>query len=61
MGLCSDFYEEQVHELNQRIKLLEQALRDIKEIVDIKEVKEGWNWLDEMQEIDHIIKQIPKL
>jgi hypothetical protein len=61
MGLCSDFYEEQVHRLSQRIKLLEEALRDIKEIVDDDIKDPDSNSFDEMLEIEHVIKQIPDL
>lgn len=61
MSISSDTYEQREYELFERIKLLEKALKDIKEIVDDDINDPDSNSFDEMLEIEHILNQIPNL
>jgi hypothetical protein len=61
MSISSDTYEQREYELFARIKVLEEALREIKEIVDNDIKDPDSNSFDEMLEIEYVIQQIPDL
>jgi hypothetical protein len=61
MSISSDTYEEREYELFERIKLLEEALREIDQILDVKFSSNNENWSEELQEIDKIVSEIPNL
>lgn len=61
MSISSDTYEQREYELFERIKLLEEALREIREISNVQSFPDDWDWLSELMQIDYIIEQIPNL
>ena len=61
MSISSDTYEQREYELSKRIKLLEEALKEIKEVLNIKFSSNNQGWSQELQDIDKIVSKIPKL
>jgi archaellum component FlaC len=61
MGIFSESFEEEIFDLKERIKLLEKALREVKEVLNVKFSSNNQDWSYELQDIDKIVSEIPNL
>ena len=61
MSISSDTHEEREYELMERIKLLENALREIDKVISVKFSSNNQDWSYELEDIDKIVSNIPNL